>query len=147
MLDERFAALANDYLAAPGLPDRRVGLSQPMSAVSTTSPPTHRDSTEHHGRAQGRLRLGTPPILVPIERPPPVVGMRRGGVMGWFIVLAQLGRDRALLDIVDEALVSDGLLESLLRGQLEVVQDHRNVEAELDRRVPLGPVRGERAAA
>jgi hypothetical protein len=55
-------------------------------------------------------------------------------------LLAQLGRDRALLDIVDEALVSGGLLEPLLGAQLEVVQDHRDVDAELDRGVPLRAV-------
>jgi hypothetical protein len=76
MLEERFAALANDYLAASGLPTDASGPPNPMSAVSMRSPPTGRDSAAHHGPYEGRLRLGTLPTLSPIEKPPPVVGLR-----------------------------------------------------------------------
>jgi hypothetical protein len=76
MLEERFAALANDYLATSDSPTDVSGRPNPMSAVSMRSPRTRRDSAAHRGPSQGRLGLGTPPTLSPIEKPPPVVGLR-----------------------------------------------------------------------
>jgi hypothetical protein len=86
MLEERFAALANDYLAASGLPDRRVGPSQPhvdrLHDVSPNSP--------------GLSGTPRPPTKVDFASEPanPLAyrktaacrGFAVGGVMGWFIV-------------------------------------------------------------
>jgi hypothetical protein len=49
MLEERLAALANDYLATSDDPTDASGRPNPMSTVSMTSPPTRRDSAAHHG--------------------------------------------------------------------------------------------------
>jgi hypothetical protein len=80
------AALANDYLAASGLPDRRVGPSQlhvdRLHDVSTNSPGLSGTPRPAH-----RVDFASePPTLVPTENPPPVVGLRCG-VMGWLIGL------------------------------------------------------------
>lgn len=49
------------------------------------------------------------------------------------------------VDLVDETLVGEGLLDALV-GQLEVAEDQRHVDAELDRGVPLGAVGWQRSA-
>ena len=87
MLEERFAALANDYLAASGLPDRRVGPSQPhvgrLHEVSTNSPGLSgtprppRRSTSPRNPANSLAHRETAACR----------GFAVGGVMGWFIVL------------------------------------------------------------
>jgi hypothetical protein len=64
----------------PTLPPDASGPPNPMSTVSMTSPRNRRDTVGHRYLARGRLRLGTPPTLVPIEKPLPVVGLRWVGV-------------------------------------------------------------------
>jgi hypothetical protein len=58
------------------LPTDASGRPNPMSTVSMMSPPTRRVSAGHHGPHEGRLRLATPPTLVPTEKSSPVVGLR-----------------------------------------------------------------------